>query len=334
MKMQKTIILLMFLMISIAAKSQSEQVNDTTKIDVTLPKTNELNTTQPTENNLYPYRLFPASNVDFYGKTIIGNNTKVFELPDFDYRLESYLARTTPNPLAVRTPLSYDFTHTGFMPLSRNSFLTAFQNRRTYMLIGTIESVGGNYNYQAGRFSLSTGVSVDKYRHQGDSKFDANLNAEINYLLSDRVTLNAFGMHSFSKSKDFYSRGMYGGRPQTYYGGNINFELTDNLYIQTGVYGANYSIGGNSKNDYGFRGEIGYWITDRVKIAGMGQYSVRNSYGSATQGMGGMYPQSYYGGYIEFKVTESFGVRGGATQQFDARKGKWVTVPYFEFVKY
>jgi hypothetical protein len=279
--------------------------------------------------------LFPVKDVDFYGTAIIENrNTaKIFELPDFDYGLESYLAKTTPNPLAVRTPLSYDFAHAGFMPLSSNSFITTFQNRKTYMLIGTKEAVGGAYNYINGRLSLSAGVSVDKYRQAGNSKFDANINAEANYLLSERVALTVFGIHSFSKTKDFYSLGMYNGRPQTYYGGNINFGLTDNLYIQTGVYGANYSIGGSRKNDYGFNGEIGYWITDRVKVAGMGQYSVRNSYGSMSQGMG-MYPQSYYGGYIELKVTESFVVRVGALQQFDIKKGKWITVPYFEFVKY
>jgi hypothetical protein len=35
-----------------------------------------------------------------------------------------------------------------------------------------------------------------------------------------------------------------------------------------------------------------------------------------------------------FKVNENFGIRGGALQKFDIRKGKWVIIPYFEFVKY
>ncbi|MDR3287324.1 MAG: hypothetical protein LBT27_07770 [Prevotellaceae bacterium] len=335
MKISGKIILFGFLLISISAKSQSEQVVDTVKTNFNQPEQNATNINSEIIKNIYPQRFFPVSETNLNNDLNYKNQyfSKPFELPPFDYNLESYITRTTPNPLAVRTPLSYDFNHVGYMGLSRNSFLTAFQSRKTYMLVGTIENVGGAYTYVANRMRFTTGVSVDKYRESDKSKYDANINAEFNYLVSDKITLSVFGMHSFDKNKNLLSHGMYGGRPQTYYGSNINFDVSDKFYIQTGVYGTNYSINGKHNNDFGFNGDIGYWLTDRVKVAGKGQYSLRNSYGAMSQGMG-MYPQTYYGGYIEFKVNENFGVRGGALREFDIRKGKWVTVPYFEFVSY
>lgn len=323
-----------FLLTAIFAKSQSEQIIDTIKTNlIQLEKNDEINTKTNSEiiKNAYPSKLFPASEVN--SNSNYNDISKPFELPQYDYLLESYIARTTPNPLAVRTPLSYDFNHGGYMGLSSNSFLTTFQSRKTYMLIGTIENVGGAYTYFTNRLRFTTAVSVDKYRENDKSKYDANISAEIDYMLSDKVMLNVFGMHSLSRNKNLFSHGMYGGRPQTYYGSNINFAITNNFYIKTGFYGTNYSINGVNNNDFGFNGDIGLWLTDRVKIAGIGQYSLRNSYGSMSQGMG-TYPQTYYGGYLEFKVNENFGVRGGALRQFDIRKGKWVTTPYFEFVKY
>ncbi|MDR1983695.1 MAG: hypothetical protein LBQ28_02580 [Prevotellaceae bacterium] len=334
MKAAKTILVSGFLFIAISAKSQSEQVVDTVKTNFNQSETKEkinVNTNTETIKNIYPVRLFPAPETNSaYNNPY---SSKSFELPRYDYTLESYIAKTTPNPLAAQTPLSYDFNHGGYLGLTRNSFLATYQSRKTYMLIGTIENVGGSYTYFTDRLQFSTGISADKYREDDKSKYDININAEINYLLSDKVMLNVFGMHSLDDNKNLISRGMYGGRPQTYYGSNINFAVTDKFYIKTGFYGANYSINGAHNNDFGFNGDIGYWITDRVKIAGMGQYSLRNSYGTMSQGMG-MYPQTYYGGYLEFKVNENFGVRAGALQQFDIRKGKWTTVPYFEFVKY
>ncbi|MDR2125330.1 MAG: hypothetical protein LBP63_00695 [Prevotellaceae bacterium] len=338
MKTSKMILILRLSLIAVVAQSQSEQVVDTIKTQISPSETNEkinANTNSEIIKNAYPLMLFPVYGTNFNSN--FSNDYTDFSnplaLPQYDYQLESYIARTTPNPLAVRTPLSYDFYHGGYLGLSTNSFLTTFQSRQTYMLIGTIENIGGAYTYATNRLRFTTSVSADKYRANNRSKYDVNINAEIDYLLSSKIRLNIFGMYSIDRNKNLFSHGMYGKRPQTYYGSSINFAITDNFYIKTGFYGTNYSVRGTARNDFGFNGDIGLWLTDRVKIAGMGQYSLRNSYGEMSQGMG-MYPQTYYGGYFEFKVTEKFGVRGGALRQFDIRKGKWVTVPYFEFVSY
>lgn len=332
MKITRTIILFLFLTIAVSANSQSETTVDTIKTYLIKPETNKKNGTNfESPRNLYPVRLLPLTETVHNLENTY--SAKPFELPKFDYVLESYIARTTPNPLAARSPFAYDFNYGGILPLSANSFISAFQSRKTYPLIGTLENVGGSYTYFNDRIRATAGVSVDKYRENVQTKYDANINAEINYLLSDNVMFTLFGTHSLSPTKDVFSRGMYSGHPQTYYGGNVQFTAFDKLDIKTGVYGANYSINGRRNNDFGFNADVGLWLTDRVKIAGMGQYSLRNSYGAMSQGMG-MYPQTYYGGYLEFKVNESWGVRGGALQQFDIRKGKWITVPYFEIVSY
>ena len=333
MRTRKTIILFLCFLIAFSAKSQSETVIDTIKINLTKPDKNEKpNTNLETMRNVEPARFLPMyeTRQNFENQPY---STKTFELPKFDYTLEAYMARTTPNPLAARSPFAYDFSHGGILPLSSSSFISAFQGRKTYMLIGTLEQVGGSYTYFTDRLRATAGVSVDKYRENVQTKYDANINAEINYLLSDNVMFTLFGAHSLSADKNVFSRGMYGGRPQTYYGGNVQFTIFDRLDIKTGVYGANYSISGRRNNDFGFNADVGFWLTDRLKIAGMGQYSLNNSYGAMSQGMG-MYPQSYYGGYLEFKVNDNWGVRGGGQRQFDIRKGKWVTIPYFEIVSY
>jgi hypothetical protein len=338
MKALKTIFTHGFLLIAIFAKSQSEQVVDTIKTHLNQSEQNEkINSTANPEiiKDAYPLRLFPISGINLnndFNSNYTGFS-KSFELPEYDYQLESYIARTSPNPLVALTPMSYDFNHAGYLGLSTNSFITTFQSRKTYMLIGTVENIGSAYTYVTNRLQFTASVSVDKYRENDKSKYDANISAELDYMLSNKIMLNIFGMRSIDRNKNIFSRGMYGRHPQTYYGSNINFAVTDNFYIKTGFYGTNYSIDRMNNNDFGFNGDIGLWITDKVKIAGMGQYSLRNSYGEMSKGMG-MYPQTYYGGYLEFKVTENFGVRGGALRQFDIRKGKWVTVPYFEFVSY
>ena len=331
MKTPKIIALFLFLLIVFSAKSQSETtVIDTIKTNLIQPEADE-KTLPHIETPKDVIRFLPVNATmqnfeNFY-------SAKPFELPKLDYVLESYITRTTPNPLATRNPFAYDFSYGGILPLSSNSFFTASQSRKTYMLIGTLENIGGSYTFFTDRMQVTTGISVDKYRENTKTKYDANINTEINYLLSENAMLTLFGMHSLSPTKDVYSRGMYGGRPQTYYGGNIQFSLFEMLDIKTGIYGANYSLHGHNNNDYGFNTDIGLWLTDRLKIGGMGQYSLRNSYGEMSQGMG-MYPQTYYGGYLEFKVNDNWGVRGGAQRQFDIRKGKWITIPYFEIVSY
>jgi hypothetical protein len=316
--------------ISFAANAQTESGKDSVNIHFSKPEQIIQNSNVAEPENAYPSKLFVPEIKNSIPK--ISNYN--FTMPRYDYGLEAHITRTTPNPLAVKTPMSADFYHSGVMPLSANSFLTASQNRQTYMLIGTKENLGGAYNFATERLFFSTGISVDKYIGIGNkSTFDANINMQLQYLISDRITLSAFASHYFDKNKDFISAGMFASRPQTYYGGNLNFAVTERFYIQGGAYGANDSVFGNRQNDYGFNADVGLWLTDRVKVAGMGQYSVRNGRGQMSQGMG-MYPQTYYGGYIEFKVTEDFGVRGGAKREFDVRKQKWVTTPYFEFVSY
>jgi hypothetical protein len=41
-----------------------------------------------------------------------------------------------------------------------------------------------------------------------------------------------------------------------------------------------------------------------------------------------MYPQTSYGGSVEFKVTDSWGVMTGMEREFDPFRGKWVNRPF------
>lgn len=106
------------------------------------------------------------------------------------------------------------------------------------------------------------------------------------------------------------------------------------LTVSGGGYISRYGLFNNINEDIGFHGGVKYWINDRIAINGFGQYSVyanRNRIGGPTMDM---YPHTYYGGTIEFKITEKFGVAGGVMRELNPFSGKWENKPYIAPVFY
>lgn len=113
----------------------------------------------------------------------------------------------------------------------------------------------------------------------------------------------------------------------------FNYKVTDWLIFSGGTYGAKYNLYGGHYNDFGTTGAMKFILHDRIRINGYGQYSV-NAKSNGVGNTMGMFPQTYYGGTLEFKVTEKFGVEGGVIRELNPLNGKWVNRPYIAPVFY
>ncbi|MFV0419655.1 MAG: hypothetical protein ACK5KT_13120 [Dysgonomonas sp.] len=103
---------------------------------------------------------------------------------------------------------------------------------------------------------------------------------------------------------------------------NLNYQPFDWLIVSGGSYTAKYNLGGHSFNDTGINGNLKFIVHDRIRFNAYGQYSVYGKQNN-TGGMMGMFPQSYYGGSIELKITQKFGVEGGVIRELNPFNGKW-----------
>jgi len=114
----------------------------------------------------------------------------------------------------------------------------------------------------------------------------------------------------------------------------LTYIPADWMQVSAGGFASKYNLSGNSFNDIGYNGEIKFIPHDRIRFNIFGQYSVysrsnmNNLYNTnGPVNVGGpimhMTPQTYYGGSIEFKVTEKFGIQGGIVRELNPMTGKW-----------
>lgn len=123
---------------------------------------------------------------------------------------------------------------------------------------------------------------------------------------------------------------------------SVNPQLTyipaDWIQISGGGFATKYNFAGDAFNDIGYNGALKIIPHDRIRFNVYGQYSVYsksnmidlhnnsiNSRGPVNMNgaMMHMYPQTYYGGSIEFKITEKFGVEAGVIRELNPFNGKW-----------
>ncbi|MDR0823816.1 MAG: hypothetical protein LBN74_01900 [Prevotella sp.] len=125
----------------------------------------------------------------------------------------------------------------------------------------------------------------------------------------------------------------------------FNYQPSDRFIFSGGpyvaknvLYGAHYNnknvLYGTQYNDMGVTGSAKFILTDRVRINAYGQYSAYGKDHGVGPYMSGMYPQTYYGGTIEVKITDKFGIEGGVIRELNPFNGKWENRPYFSPVFY
>lgn len=117
-------------------------------------------------------------------------------------------------------------------------------------------------------------------------------------------------------------------------GMNFNYQPLDWLRVSAGPYASKYQLMGGNYNDGGVNGAVKFILHDRIRLNGYGQYSVNANRNGVQGPMMNMYPSTYYGGTIEVKITEKFGIEGGVIRELNPFNGKWVNRPYFAPVFY
>lgn len=147
--------------------------------------------------------------------------------------------------------------------------------------------------------------------------------------LYNRYSLNNYSWVNTSRtSSNFYGiGGLYA------VGASYNQRIGDIGILTGGVYAAKFNIYNNFYNNAGVNGNFKLILTDRMSLNIFGQYTPMTNT-TTMQLMSPMYPQSNYGGSLEFKVTDKWGIITGAEREFDVFSRKWVTRPFIMPVFY
>jgi len=116
--------------------------------------------------------------------------------------------------------------------------------------------------------------------------------------------------------------------------GQYNFNLGDVGSLSTGIYAAKFNIYNDFMNDGGVNGAFKINLSDRIKINLFGQYSITGSRVAISPFISPLYPHSDFGGSMEFKIADSWGLILGAENEYDVFLRKWVTRPFIMPVFY
>ncbi|MDR1730348.1 MAG: hypothetical protein LBR52_06770 [Prevotellaceae bacterium] len=107
--------------------------------------------------------------------------------------------------------------------------------------------------------------------------------------------------------------------------GAYNFKLNDNVTLSAGMYAGKYSVNDYFKNDAGISGNIRLTLSDHFALDFSGRYSfnkMQSVFGSS------MFPQTGFGGALEYKANDTWGIKLGTLYEYDVIRNQWVLKPY------
>lgn len=111
-------------------------------------------------------------------------------------------------------------------------------------------------------------------------------------------------------------------------GARYNYRINDFMTYSGGASFSKFNVYNQFYNDISFSNRIRFALSDRVFIHLTGTYAPLSAGRSLPPIFLSMYPQTSYGGSVEFKVTDSWGVMTGMEREFDPFRGKWVNRPF------
>ncbi|MBY2898565.1 hypothetical protein AE938_06720 [Bacteroides fragilis] len=143
-------------------------------------------------------------------------------------------------------PFIWDYNRYNEFDLSGNSYLSTFSNHNTYLSIGTIIKAGAVYSFIPNdRWTFSGGIYVAQYTMpslriptapMAGSRFDAGINGNITYRLTDHLYLNVFGQYSLNGQRNskmgYMVPDLY---MQSHFGGTLDYMFNDKFGITGGA---------------------------------------------------------------------------------------------------
>ena len=110
--------------------------------------------------------------------------------------------------------------------------------------------------------------------------------------------------------------------------GVYNYRMGDVGVLSAGIYAAKYNIYNYFHNDAGLNGNFRLRVSDRINVNLFGQYSITESKTNISPFISPLYPHSDFGGSLELKVNNNWGLLMGAENEYDVFLRKWVMRPF------
>lgn len=107
-----------------------------------------------------------------------------------------------------------------------------------------------------------------------------------------------------------------------------SWAVADGVTLHGGVYASDNLYRMNRFKDFGVSGSVRVEVTDGITLSGYGSYSVYNSAGGQRPVPPMMFPENRYGGNIQVKITDKFGLQGGVERGFNMFTRRWETSYY------
>lgn len=199
--------------------------------------------------------------------------------------------------------------------------------------------------------NLST-ISAGMYNPSQKSEYrDAKVYLpELNVYTGPPLENNTFTSYPFANDYSFYStipisgnmwistssiqRGYTSMGATRSIGAQFNYQPADWIILSGGPFSAKNSMYGYHNSDIGVNGSMKFILNDRIRLNAFGQYSRNDSDRNLRGPLLNMYPHTFYGGSVEFKITDKFGLEGGVIRELNPLNGKWENRPYIAPVFY
>lgn len=338
MILRKQILLFALLSFTAMLYSQKENQRDTTLMHkpegarIIGPQSKDSVAVSPSNNQIVNKNQYRQLNDQ--SNAISGEQT--YKMGGVDYFPEKLLEERSTS----HYPLSNDHSYSGIKMLDATSWISGSTEHTTLPSFAQIQQTALQYNRIFGnRLLLSGGLSGQKMeiheRQYGDLK--ANLGAT--WMISDRVSVEAAGDYSLIRADGGTGSLMGALIPSEVSGGRTafltplaearlgaNYKVTSWLDIYGGTYVNDNRILGQGVTDYGLNSRMDLRLNDRLNIKLYGTYSLKGKQALVNQNS--IYSENNYGGAIEYRISDKFGMGMGVDRQLNPFTGKWVTRPF------
>lgn len=264
------------------------------------------------------------------------SNKTTYKLPPVGY----FPKRLYEETATSRFPFANDYSYSGIRLLDGNSWLSGATDRKTLPTFGIIQQTALQYNrIFNNRLVLSTGLSGKKMEMHERQYGDLKANLGLDWLISNRLTMNISGNYSIIREDggmgsmvgSFIPSEISGGRTsaimplgQAQWG--LDYKMTDWLSISGGTYFNRMDLYSQHITDYGLNSRMNLQVNDRLNFKLHGAYSLRGK--QMLMNQNSLYPENSYGGAVEYRISDKFGLGAGVDRYLNPFTGKWVTQPY------